>query len=64
VQLVVLALYLTGFPNIYDFAAWRSWTLLAGLVLGSFAFALLWSRVARQGPLEWLFARMTLRPRS
>ncbi|NQX29710.1 DUF418 domain-containing protein [Microbacteriaceae bacterium VKM Ac-2854] len=63
VQLVVLALYLTGYPNIYDFDAWRSWTLLAALVLGSFAFALLWSRVSRQGPLEWLFARITLRPR-
>lgn len=62
VQLVVLAIYLSGFPNVYDFDAWRSWTLLGGLVLGSFAFALLWSRVARQGPLEWLFARITLRP--
>ncbi|NQX12013.1 DUF418 domain-containing protein [Microbacteriaceae bacterium VKM Ac-2855] len=61
-HLVLLAVYLQAFPNVYDFTAWRSWTLLAGFIFGAMAFALLWTRVLRQGPLEWLFARITLRP--
>ncbi|SMH31377.1 Uncharacterized membrane protein YeiB [Rathayibacter oskolensis] len=62
VQLVALAVYLVPYEP-FDFEAWRSWTLLAGFVFGSIAFALLWRRFVGQGPLEWLLSRASLRPR-
>lgn len=64
-QIIALAVYLSGFDDVYDFDAWRSWWLLVVFAAGSVVFAMLWQRyVSRQGPLEWAFARMTLRPRA
>ncbi|MBF4461658.1 DUF1624 domain-containing protein [Rathayibacter sp. VKM Ac-2879] len=62
-QLLALAVYLLPFEP-FDVDAWRSWTVVAVFVLGSVAFALAWNRIAGQGPLEWLLARASLRPRA
>ena len=61
-QLVALAVYLVPYEP-FDFEAWRSWTLLGVFVVGSIVAALLWRRLVGQGPLEWLLARASLRPR-
>ncbi|WP_162238988.1 MULTISPECIES: DUF418 domain-containing protein [unclassified Rathayibacter] len=63
VQLVALAVYLLPYEP-FDFDAWRSWSLLASFVVCSVVFALLWRRFVGQGPLEWLLARASLRPRA
>ncbi|AZZ56004.1 DUF418 domain-containing protein [Rathayibacter iranicus] len=62
VQLVALAVYLVPYEP-FDFEAWRSWPLVTAFVLGSVSFALGWRRLVGQGPLEWLIARASLRPR-
>jgi uncharacterized membrane protein YeiB len=38
-----------------------SWTLFLSLAIGSLVFATAWRLRFTQGPLEWLFARLTLR---
>ncbi|SMG31317.1 DUF418 domain-containing protein [Agreia pratensis] len=38
-----------------------SWALFLGLTIGSLVFAVLWRLRFAQGPLEWVFARMSLR---
>ncbi|MDY0911676.1 DUF418 domain-containing protein [Rathayibacter festucae] len=63
VQLVALAVYLIPFEP-FDFAAWQSWTLLASFTVVAVLGALLWRRFVGQGPLEWLLARASLRPRT
>ncbi|QHC59702.1 DUF418 domain-containing protein [Rathayibacter sp. VKM Ac-2760] len=63
VQLVALAVYLVPYEP-FDFAAWQSWTLLASFIVVAVLGALLWRRYVGQGPLEWLVARASLRPRT
>ncbi|WP_123735058.1 DUF418 domain-containing protein [Rathayibacter sp. PhB186] len=63
VQLVALAVYLIPYEP-FDFAAWQSWTLLASFTVVAVFGALLWRRFVGQGPLEWLVARTSLRPRT
>jgi uncharacterized membrane protein YeiB len=58
-QVIVIALVDATHPRPHDDAF--SWMLFACLALGSLVFALAWRAVFAQGPLEWLFARLTLR---
>jgi uncharacterized membrane protein YeiB len=58
-QVLVIALVSAARPEPYDDAF--EWTLFACLALGSLVFAIAWSVRFSQGPLEWLFARLTLR---
>lgn len=57
-QLLVLAVWLTT-PAAGDPPWIESWTLLAGLLIGSLTFASLWQRVVGRGPLEDLLTRLT-----
>jgi hypothetical protein len=58
-QVLVIAAVDAAHPRPHDDAF--SWMLFACLALGSLMFALAWRAVFSQGPLEWLFARLTLR---
>ena len=58
-QVLVIALVAVSHPEPYDDAF--EWTLFVCLALGSLVFATAWSSLFSQGPLEWLFARLTLR---
>jgi uncharacterized membrane protein YeiB len=58
-QVLVIALVDALHPRPHDDAF--SWMLFACLALGSIIFALAWRLFFSQGPLEWLFARLTLR---
>ena len=58
-QVLVIALVSAAHPEPYDEAL--EWTLFVCLALGSLVFAIAWSALFSQGPLEWLFARLTLR---
>ncbi|KQO09741.1 hypothetical protein ASF06_05655 [Agreia sp. Leaf244] len=58
-QVLVIALIAAAHPEPYDDAF--EWTLFVCLAVGSLVFATAWSARFSQGPLEWLFARLTLR---
>lgn len=58
-QVLVIAVVAAAHPDPYDDAF--AWMLFLGLALGSLVFAVAWSLRFAQGPLEWLFARLTLR---
>lgn len=58
-QVLVIALVSAAHPEEYDEAF--EWMLFVCLALGSLVFAIAWSARFSQGPLEWLFARLTLR---
>lgn len=58
-QVLVIALVSAAHPEPYDDTF--EWTLFVCLALGSLVFATAWSSRFSQGPLEWLFARLTLR---
>jgi uncharacterized membrane protein YeiB len=59
VQVLVIAAVDATNPRPHDDAF--SWMLFACLALGSLVFAVAWRTFFSQGPLEWLFARLTLR---
>ena len=58
-QVVAIAIVGALSPDAHDDAF--SWALFLGLAIGSLVFAVVWRVRFTQGPLEWLFARLTLR---
>jgi uncharacterized membrane protein YeiB len=58
-QVLVIAIIDVTNPRPHDDAF--SWLLFVCLALGSLVSAVAWRAVFSQGPLEWLFARLTLR---
>lgn len=60
-QILVLAILALVHENSGEYSPEQSTALFVSLALGSLAFGTLWSIRFAQGPLEWLFARVTLR---
>ena len=58
-QVLVIALVAELHPDASSDAF--SWMLFISLAIGSLVFAVAWRLLFAQGPLEWLFARLTLR---
>jgi uncharacterized membrane protein YeiB len=57
-QIIVIAIVVETVPH-DAWLGWQSVPLFVALALPSIAFACLWRLIFAQGPLEWLFSRLT-----